>query len=87
LQAPKPGLAQSVFGLVARIDASGIAVPEIDKHTFHWLTGIDIDDLYIEEEIELWLGFTDILTNELAGDVWGGDTVSQPILKSKRGFF
>jgi len=56
---------------VLRINTSSIAVPNIDEQTLDRVTGLHIDILHFETEIDTDLIFFNVLTNKLTKNIVG----------------
>jgi hypothetical protein len=53
----------------ARVDTSGIAVPDISIQIFNTLTGIDVDKLNIEDDWHARLSFLEVRSNQFTLDI------------------
>lgn len=54
-----------------RVHAGGVAVPHLEVDIGDGVTGLDIDDLVVNQRVDTLLGLADILADVLAADIVG----------------
>ena len=52
------------------IDTSSVAVPNIKIELWYRITGLNVDDLVVENKVNTLLIFLEVATNVLTTDVW-----------------
>jgi hypothetical protein len=55
----------------ARVDTSGVAMPDLDHCVCDWIAGVHVDDLGVEDEFDTFLVLSDVFADIFSRDpVW-----------------